>query len=108
FEPHGTATVGWASQVREYMETRLPSLLGLSNYTFVNPYGVACPKMGPQFVSDEFFSQECPEGGLCMAWTSLYAHLRLRFMDIPDTTILEVLLRYSGRGLTNLIRRYIG
>ena len=66
--------------------------------------------MGPQNFSDSELEEEnkrCPKGGFCVAWSILYALVRImNYKWSRESAIGEVLKTESGESRNSKIRRF--
>ena len=124
FEPHGYFSQAVANtqtnldtkhilqvelSVQNYMQHEVAALLHIpSDYQFAMAYE-DCPYIfGPQNSHSRDKREKCSNGGFCLAYSTVYAHLRFLAPDaLPEKTI-ETLKNMNGDQMLDFIRRYVG
>jgi len=107
FEPHGLYKGGWIFQMKEFVEDKLSSVLGLpSDYTVSLPYEDCPMVIGPQML--QLKHSGCTIGGYCAAYSTLYAHLRFLAPDESPESTVDTLMELNRVQMLDLILRYIG
>jgi len=94
FEPNGDFRPEFDQMIKEHIVKPF-----FSEYKYVEPLEF-CPQTGPQN-----YDTNCPEGGFCSVWTTLYGHARLRFQTVPKDLIIKSLIKFAVR--PNFIQKYL-
>jgi len=93
FEPHG----GRSFIEREFdisqLETVLTDYFKKFGYTYLPPRKV-CPNIGIQSIQEKYRQRlkKIDPSGYCLAWSILYADLRLSYPDIPPLLLQDLIL----------------
>lgn len=117
FEPNGHYSgdykqvdpfVNIYKKFRTFVEKALPEIIGVpKSFKFHEPYDECYYILGPQAKAKRNFDA-CPKGGYCLAFSTLYAHLRFLAPDASGKQTVDTLLKLNGNDLLDLVERYIG
>jgi hypothetical protein len=113
FEPVGFhEDISAITTMRDFVKTDLRVFLSIpKKYKFVNSYGDECSiALGPQHphVEIKLDEEECKNGGYCITYSTLYAHLRMLAPDCSPEESTQALMDLSPKILKNLVLRYVG
>jgi hypothetical protein len=120
FEPHGHRTQLPATEqffprdkalhakwdLETFMKDKLASLLNIPDYQFEMPYDECSYALGPQ--SLQKYDQDCPTGGFCLTYSTVYAHLRFLAPDATAAQTVQSLMNMTDQHMLDFIRRYVG
>jgi hypothetical protein len=107
FEPHGYFAGGWDDTfVDVYFEFLLPQkVTWLQEFKYFSNLKI-CPRIGPQILQAK--AVDCPAGsGFCVAFSLIYAHLRILGQRFPPALIISKLTGMKPSEILSLVRRYI-
>jgi hypothetical protein len=105
FEPHGVHGQ-FARPLRDYLKKET-GLFG--SYRWV-PIENVCPLRGPQMndLQSIHWPKDCPVGGYCQIYATMWLHLRLITSDIDATAPYTFWSRFTQDELVELAQRYHG
>ena len=94
-------------KVELFLKLKAPSLLKIpSSYKFLQPYDECLYSIGPQAKANT--PEHCVNGGYCLAFSTLYAHLRFLAPEAAPTATVRVLTELPKEEILHLILHYIG
>jgi len=87
------------------METSFKTEFKLENYTYIKP-SLLCP-IGPQQVAYIGDVKKCKNGGYCVVFSMIYAHLKILLPFIKSEKILDSWMSWQPNMLNIMMRKYI-
>lgn len=108
FEPEGLFGEKFATRKRDFFLT-FSSLFEMEGYKLKEPIE-NCPWFGPQKIQSRM---ECEarkstrKTGYCMAWSFLFAYCKIKYPNLSEAEIVDVMLgERTSRQLTDLVQRF--
>ena len=96
------------SNLQTFLKTKLASLFNIPNdYQFANPFDECPYKLGPQGKQANDIREECRDGGFCLTYATVYAHLRFLSPDATPAQTVQTLMNMENDEILDFIRRYV-
>lgn len=109
FEPNGSGALDFFTWVDAFLASdNFKQSLKIKGYIFV-PTATSCPMIGPQVKQKKLKEEEkgfCKDGGYCVVFSTITAHLKLLAPDISIAEISAFLLSLDPEEILDLIQRY--
>jgi len=98
-------------ELESFLKTKAPQLLNIpSTYKFLLPYEECLYSLGPQAKADADMLEHCAGkgGGYCLAFSTIYAHLRFLAPEATPAETVRGLTDLTNREILHLVVHYIG